>query len=214
TTGATGITGSTGTTGATGITGSTGTTGATGITGSTGTTGATGITGSTGTTGPTGTTGATGATGITGPTGNNVSGITNYLYTYDTTNQLIAVGSAVSFNTNGPKIGSALTHVAGTTNIIINTIGTYVADFTLTAIQANQFSLALNGVPIPGGRYGTGINRIQTTGKVAFTVITVPSTLTLINNTSTAGTGNITLSNNEGGALTTVSASLSIFQIG
>ncbi|KIU76448.1 triple helix repeat-containing collagen [Bacillus thuringiensis Sbt003] len=61
-----------------------------------------------------------------GPTGNNVSGITNYLYTYDTTNQLIAVGSAVSFNTNGPIIGSALTHVAGTTNIIINTIGTYV----------------------------------------------------------------------------------------
>ncbi|PFU36465.1 hypothetical protein COK69_03190 [Bacillus cereus] len=126
----------------------------------------------------------------------------------------MAVGSAVSFNTNGPIIGSALTHVAGTTNIIINTIGTYVADFMLTAIQANQFSLALNGVPIPGGRYGTGINRIQTTGKVAFTVITVPSTLTLINNTSTAGTGNITLSNNEGGALTAVSASLSIFQIG
>ncbi|MDZ4454846.1 collagen-like protein, partial [Bacillus cereus] len=115
----------------------TGTTEAKGITESTITTGATGITGSTGNTG---TTGTTGDSRITGPTGNNVSGITNYLYTYDTTNQLIAVGSAVSFNTNGPKIGSALTHVAGTTNIIINTIGTYVADFTLTAIQAKLLS--------------------------------------------------------------------------
>lgn len=55
----------------------------------------------------------------------------------DTTNPLIAVGSAVSFNTNGPIIGSALTHVVGTTSIIINTLGTYVADFTLRAVQAN-----------------------------------------------------------------------------
>ncbi|MBG0967091.1 hypothetical protein F3I01_29075 [Bacillus sp. SRB1LM] len=100
----------------------------------------------------------------------------------------MVVGSAVSFNTNGPIIGSALTHVVGTTSLIINTIGTYVADFTLRAVQANQFSLMLNGVPIPGGRYGTGINRIQTTG-----------------------TGTIALSNNERGDLTAVSAGLSIF---
>ncbi|WP_255302344.1 collagen-like protein, partial [Bacillus cereus] len=157
-------------------------------------------------------TGVTGPTGPTGPTGVTGLGFTNYLYTYDTTNQLVAVGSAITFNTNGPIIGTAFTHVAGTSNIIINTLGTYVAEFTLTAVQANQFSFELNGIPIPGGRYGTGVNRIQTTGTVAFTVTTVPSTLTLVNNTSTTGT--VTLSNTEGGSLTAVSASISIFQIG
>ncbi|TKJ01321.1 hypothetical protein FC695_19390 [Bacillus cereus] len=138
--------------------------------------------------------------------------MTNYLYTYDTTNQLVAVGSAVTFNTNGPIVGTAFTHVAGTANIVINTLGTYVAEFTLTASQQNQFSFALNGIPIPGGRYGTGVNRIQNTGRVAFTVVAVPATLTLINNTSTTGT--VTLSNNEGGSLVAVSASVSIFRIG
>lgn len=44
-----------------------------------------------------------------------------------------------------------MTHVAGTENIIINIAGTYVAEFNLTAVQANQFSFALNGTPILGG---------------------------------------------------------------
>ena len=56
-------------------------------------------------------------------------------------NQAVAVGSAITFNTNGPITGTAFTHVAGTPNIVINTLGTYVAEFTLTAVQANQFSL-------------------------------------------------------------------------
>ncbi|MEF8679015.1 UNVERIFIED_CONTAM: hypothetical protein ORM23_02740 [Bacillus cereus] len=105
-----------------------------------------------------------------------------------------------------------MTHVAGTANIVINTIGTYAAEFSLTATHANQFSFELNGISIPGGRYGTGVDRIQNTGNVAFTVTTVPSILTLVNNTSTIGT--VTLSNTEGGSLTAVSASISIFQIG
>ncbi|HDR4464908.1 TPA: hypothetical protein QCP98_005824 [Bacillus cereus] len=124
----------------------------------------------------------------------------------------MSVGSAITFNTNGPIIGAALTHIAGTENIIINITGTYVAEFNLTAVQANQFSFSLNGTPIPGGRYGTTVNRIQTTGNVAFTVTTVPSTLTLVNDTSTTGT--VTLSNNGGGTLTAVSASISVVRIG
>ncbi|MDA2384109.1 NTTRR-F1 domain [Bacillus cereus] len=160
----------------------------------------------------TGATGITGVTGVTGPTGIGELILTNYLYTFDTTNQAVTVGNAVVFNTNGPLVGAALTHTVGTANIVINQVGTYVANFTLTAVQANQFSFVLNGVSIPGGRYGTGINHIQTTGSVAFTVTTVPSTLTLVNHTSTTGT--VTLSNNEGGNLIGVSASISIFRIG
>ncbi|WP_142312050.1 collagen-like protein, partial [Bacillus cereus] len=229
-TGSTGLTGSTGTTGATGATGSTGTTGATGSTGTTGATGATGSTGptgsigftgstgptgstgSTGTTGSTGSTGPTGSTGSTGPTGAASVGLTNYLYVFDTTNQSIAVGSSVTFNTNGPITGTALSHITGTGNIIINTLGTYVAEFQLQASRENQFSLELNGTPISGGRFGTGSPHTINQGTAAFTVTVVPSTLTLINNTSSAGT--ITLSNSDGGSLTNVSASISIFQVG
>ncbi|HHY2677443.1 TPA: collagen-like protein, partial [Bacillus toyonensis] len=139
-------------------------------------------------------------------------GLTNYLYVFDTTNQSIVVGGNVTFNTNGPIIGTALTHISSTGNIIINTIGTYVAEFQLVASRENQFSFALNGTPIPGGRYGTGSPHSINQGTVAFTVTVVPSTLTLINSTSSAGT--ITLSNNDGGSSTTVSVSISIFQIG
>ncbi|MGF1438516.1 collagen-like protein [Bacillus thuringiensis] len=214
-TGSTGATGATGATGSTGSTGSTGPTGATGSTGSTGPTGATGSTGSTGSTGPTGATGSTGhtgSTGSTGPTGAASVGLTNYLYVFDTTNQSIAVGSSVTFNTNGPITGTALSHITGTGNIIINTLGTYVAEFQLQASRENQFSLELNGTPIPGGRFGTGSPHTINQGTAAFTVTVVPSTLTLINNTSSAST--ITLSNSDGGSLTNVSASISIFQVG
>ncbi|MGX7628835.1 collagen-like protein [Bacillus thuringiensis] len=211
-TGSTGPTGFTGSTGPTGFTGSTGPTGFTGSTGPTGFTGSTGPTGFTGTTGATGSTGTTGATGSTGPTGAASVGLTNYLYVFDTTNQTIAVGSSVTFNTNGPITGTALSHITGTGNIIINTLGTYVAEFQLQASRENQFSFALNGTPIPGGRFGTGSPHTINQGTAAFTVTVVPSTLTLINNTSSTGT--VTLSNNDGGSLTNVSASISIFQVG
>ncbi|KMQ06520.1 triple helix repeat-containing collagen [Bacillus cereus] len=211
-TGSTGFTGSTGPTGFTGSTGPTGFTGSTGPTGFTGSTGPTGSTGTTGTTGATGSTGTTGATGSTGPTGAASVGLTNYLYVFDTTNQTIAVGSSVTFNTNGPITGTALSHITGTGNIIINTLGTYVAEFQLQASRENQFSFALNGTPIPGGRFGTGSPHTINQGTAAFTVTVVPSTLTLINNTSSTGT--VTLSNNDGGSLTNVSASISIFQVG
>ncbi|EJQ21890.1 TPA: collagen-like protein, partial [Bacillus cereus] len=157
-------------------------------------------------------TGPTGFTGSTGPTGAASVGLTNYLYVFDTTNQSIAVGSSVTFNTNGPITGTALSHITGTGNIIINTLGTYVAEFQLQASRENQFSLELNGTPIPGGRFGTGSPHSINQGTAAFTVTVVPSTLTLINNTSSAGT--ITLSNSDGGSLTNVSASISIFQVG
>ncbi|OTZ55147.1 collagen-like protein, partial [Bacillus thuringiensis] len=211
-TGSTGSTGPTGSTGSTGPTGSTGSTGPTGSTGSTGPTGSTGSTGPTGSTGSTGPTGSTGHTGSTGPTGAASVGLTNYLYVFDTTNQSIAVGSSVTFNTNGPITGTALSHITGTGNIIINTLGTYVAEFQLQASRENQCSFALNGTPIPGGRFGTGSPHTINQGTAAFTVTIVPSTLTLINNTSSAGT--ITLSNSDGGSLTNVSASISIFQVG
>ncbi|WP_254905296.1 collagen-like triple helix repeat-containing protein, partial [Bacillus thuringiensis] len=180
--------------------------------GSTGPTGSTGSTGPTGSTGSTGPTGSTGHTGSTGPTGAASVGLTNYLYVFDTTNQSIAVGSSVTFNTNGPITGTALSHITGTGNIIINTLGTYVAEFQLQASRENQCSFALNGTPIPGGRFGTGSPHTINQGTAAFTVTIVPSTLTLINNTSSAGT--ITLSNSDGGSLTNVSASISIFQVG
>jgi hypothetical protein len=79
----------------------------------------------------------------------------------------------------------------------------------LNAESPNQFALHLNGSAIPGSRYSAGSDpqSHRNTGQAIFTVSTIPSTLTLNNDTST---GTVTLDPIAGGTVTGTSASVLI----
>lgn len=165
--GPTGPTGGTGATGATGGLGVTGPTGASGI-GTIGATGPTGFSGRsfTGPTGPTGvggvgTTGPTGPTGIggagvvgpTGPTGASIPFSATYAYIYNGSALSLAGNADVQFN-GADLLTPDITHVIGSSNVTINTAGTYIIEFTVYYLRNGQFSLILNGsTPINGGAY-------------------------------------------------------------
>jgi len=217
-TGSTGLNGRTGAMGATGATGAaipgTGATGPTGATGATGATGGTGVTGlgvigNTGPTGPTGTTGATGTTGSTGPTGPLYFA---YAYVYNTSSQMVAPGSGVTFNSNGPIFGGiadpggGITHVSvpPSAAIFLEFAGTYSVTFIVSGSSGNQFEIYVNGVPAPSTVYGSAL---ITYGDA---LITVPAatTLMLVN---TSG-GIVTLSA-TGGTAVGINASLEIMAV-
>ncbi|MBD8496954.1 collagen-like protein [Paenibacillus arenosi] len=221
-TGATGATGATGSTGATGATGAAGTAGATGATGdpgptgptgpagatgaagaagATGATGATGPAGATGATGPAGATGATGPAGATGATGVGVTGPTgptgplvtaNNATVFNPINVAVGANGSVPFSDNGTINGTAISHVAGSTDILLDPNQTYYATWnananTLAAGQLRAFALFLNGVQIPGtiqSVANTGANSaIQPTitGGAVFNTGAAPNILTLRN---------------------------------
>ena len=201
--GATGQTGATGPTGVSGPTGPTGETGATGLTGPTGATGATGlsVTGPTGSTGQTGATGPTGQTGATGATGTTLLA---YGYVYNTSAQIVPVGTDVTFDTNGPLFGG-ITHITPTASIGIPAAGTYSITFFTSGTTPNQFTLFINGIAAPSTVYGSG----STT--VGNAIVSIPglSTLTLRNNISA---GAITLAA-TGGVAVGINASVRILRL-
>jgi len=218
--GATGLNGLTGPIGATGAAGTlspigpTGATGSTGATGGTGGTGATGlgVIGVTGATGATGSTGVTGSTGATGPDGNLYLA---YAYVYNTVNQIVAVGSAVTFNSNGPIFGGIIDPANGITHtpippsstISINQTGTYSISFIVSGTTPNQFTLFLNGVAVPSTVYGSG----SLTYGYAIIDVLAPSSLTLVNNISV---GAVALSAIGGaGPAVGINASIEILQV-
>ena len=225
-TGLTGPTGPSGGTGNTGLTGPTGPSGGTGNTGLTGPTGPSGGTGNTGLTGPTGPSGANGAAGATGPTGaNGTAGATGptgpsgatgatgslageYAYIYNTSAQFVTLGNAVTFDTNG-MLTSNIIHSAGSSFIFVNTPGTYEIEFSASGVQSNQFSIFLNGVSIPGSRYGSGAGTQQTTG---FVIVTL-SAGDVIQLNNTGSSGSINLAANTGGTLAAVNASVMIIKL-
>lgn len=207
-TGATGATGATGPccTGATGATGATGTPGATGPTGGTGATGpAGGPPGPTGAAGETGPTGPTGATGATGADGVGAAGLAQYGYIYNVGAQVVAIGDAVEFDTNG-VLTPGITHTPGTDVIGLVDAGDYEVTFSASGVEPSQFTLFLNGVAIPGTTYGSGAGTQQNVGQVIFTA-PAGATLELRNFSSAAA---VTLQTNAGGTETNVNASLVI----
>ncbi|TVX94088.1 collagen-like triple helix repeat-containing protein [Paenibacillus agilis] len=208
TAGSTGATGDPGPTGPTGPAGLTGATGATGDPGPTGPTGPSGATGAAGAVGATGATGADGATGATGATGVGVSGPTgptgplvtaNNATVFSSVNVAVAGNASVPFSTNGTINGTAISHVAGSTDILLDPNQTYYATWnananTLAAGQLRAFALFLNGVQIPGSIQSvanTGANSaIQPTitGGAVFNTGAAPNILTLQNVFATATT--------------------------
>ncbi len=203
--GNTGATGATGPAGAASATGDTGATGATGPTGPTGTTGDPGPIGPTGTTGVTGDTGSTGATGATGATG---TALVAYGYFYNLIAQTVAVGSAVTFDTNGPSAGG-IAHAAGFATVLLTSAGTYKFTYTVSGTTANQFDIFVNGVADTSSIYGTGVGNTPNVGQA---IITVPAgaDITLVNHTSA---GPIILATTLGGLSINTNASILIEQL-
>ena len=227
-TGATGNTGATGSNGATGNTGATGDTGVTGFTGSsTGPTGATGATGSTGpgpgATGATGDTGATGAaaggagatgnTGSTGAVGTGVTGVTGgfpsaFGYIYNLSAEVVPLETDILFDSNG--ILSNVAHVLGTSQVVILIAGFYFVGFTVTGVEANQFTVYLNGAPVVGGTFGSGAGNQQNPGGVII-ICAVGDVITLRNHTSAAA---VSLQTLAGGTQTNSNATITLFLVG
>jgi len=227
TTGATGVQGATGDAGARGATGSAGLQGATGIAGPVGPIGPTGITGpiglpgadgaagatgpngapgNDGVTGATGSTGSTGATGVTGATG--ASPVLDYGYIYNTGAQVVAIGSPVTFDTNG--VLSGLIHAPGTSQITVVSAGIYEVDFSVSGVEPNQFALFVNGVPDPGAIYGSGAGTQQTTG-MAILQLSAGDVIELLNHSSASA---VTLQTLAGGSESNVNASILIKSLG
>jgi len=170
-----------------------------------------GPTGPAGPTGPTGPTGAasivpgpTGPAGPTGPTGPS-GGLSQYGYVYNISAQTVPVGAAVTFDTNG-ILTAGIAHSAGLAPITFSVPGNYKVAFSASAVESTQFTLFLNGVPLPGATYGSGAGTQQNNGQVIVALVAT-DVLTLQNYTSAAAVGLQTLA---GGSQINVNASIVI----
>lgn len=200
--GTAGANGPTGPIGPTGITGPIGPIGPTGVTGTTGPTGQDGATGTTGAPGTTGATGTTGAPGTTGATG--ASAQSEYAYIYNLDAEVVPLAAAVTFSTNGPIGSTLVSHIPGTAPITVNTSGVYEIGFSVSGVEPNQFTIFVNGVPVPGSTYGSGAGTQQNTG-VTMVALLAGDAVTLHNFSSAAA---VTLQTLAGGTETNVNASM------
>jgi len=116
----------------------------------------------------------------------------------------VAIGAPVLFSTNGPIGSGVVSHAPGTSQVTVNTAGTYEIGFSVSGVEPNQFTLFANASPIPGSTYGSGAGTQQNTG-VTMVVLSVADVVTLVNHSSAAA---VTLQTLAGGTQTNVNASL------
>jgi hypothetical protein len=131
-----------------------------------------------------------------------------YGYIYNLSAQNVSQEAAVTFDTNGILVG--ITHTAGSSNVGITSSGTYMVTFSVTAGQQAQFALFQNGVPVPGGIYGSGSGNEDDFGQVIVN-LTAGDVLTIVNHTSK--TTSVALSSPAGGSQSNVDASIVIEKI-
>ena len=208
-TGATGAAGAPGATGAVGPQGPIGLTGATGAAGAAGAQGPQGLQGVQGPAGATGATGPTGATGATGAAGAAGSGNSAFAYIYNTSAQVVPLESDISFSNNGVNVGSSISHVPGTSLLIVATAGNYSVRFTVSSVEPNQFTVFVNGAPASGATFGSGAGTQMTIGEVILTLAS-GDVLTLRNHTSAAA---VTLQTLAGGTQTNSNASMMLVKL-
>lgn len=135
-----------------GLTGATGDIGAVGATGATGDMGAVGATGETGDIGPVGATGDIGLVGATGATGSFASNfayiINNNIFTSTIPNE------PVPLDTNIQIVGTDISHVNGSTDIILAANHCYLVNWSANENPpfgtAYYVELLLDGVVVPG----------------------------------------------------------------
>jgi hypothetical protein len=145
---------------------------------------------------------------INGPNGTigvECAGLCEFGYIYNLTPQTVPIEAAVLFDSNG-IITPGIVHTLGTSEIIVNIPGVYEVTFSVSGTQPNQFSLFLNGSPVPGTVYGAGGGTAQNNGQAIFT-IPASGVLTLRNHSSAAAVG---LASVIGGTQANVNASIVI----
>jgi hypothetical protein len=155
-----------------------GPTGAAGTTGATGATGATGLRGITGETGQTGPTGPGGPTGPVGPAGASEFAAFFALMPPDNA-ATVAPGTDVDFPQDGPTSSVIGRTSASTFNLPV--AGTYRVAFDVSATEAGQLILTLNGADLAYTVTGRATGTSQIIGETLVQTTTVNSILTVRN---------------------------------
>ena len=81
--------------------------------------------------------------------------------------------------------------------------------FIVSSVEPNQFTVYLNGAPVPGGTFGSGAGTQQNPGGVILTA-GVGDVITLRNHTSTSG---VTLQTLAGGTQVNSNASITLYRL-
>ena len=183
-----------GETGATGPQGPVGATGATGPQGPAGVAGPAGPQGPVGETGPIGPQGPIGETGPVGPQG-PAGGVLGYADFYalmppDNT-ATVAPGTDVSFPQDGPNSGTGIAR-SGPDSFNLAEIGTYQVLFQVSATEAGQLILTLNGADLAYTVAGRATGSSQIVGMAIVETTAINSILTVRNPEGTAAALTIT----------------------
>jgi hypothetical protein len=157
--------------------------------------------------GTTGAGGATGPSGATGPAGS--AGTAQYGYVYNLAAQNLPLQADVAFDTNG-LMTAGITHVAGSTVLVLVNAGTYQVTYSVSGTQITQMALFVDGDLVLGSDYGSGAGTQQNTGQAIVTVAG-GAVLTLRNHTSAAA---VDLPVRIAGTQDTANASVLIVKLG
>lgn len=130
---------------------------------------------------------------------------TAFAYIYNLSSQVVAVEGDIAFSNNGIIIGNII-HTAGTAAIVLGTPGYYAIWFNVAGVEANQFTLYQNGLPVAGATYGSGAVTQPNPGMVIITAAS-SDVLTLRNHTSATA---VTLQTLAGGTQLNANASILI----
>ena len=134
-----------------------------------------------------------------------ICGLCEYGYIYNLSAQVVPLETDIIFDSTGVST-PGITHTPGTAQIFVTNPGDYEVNFYVTAFEPNQFTLFLNGAPVPGTTYGTGAGTQANYGQAIITLAS-GDILTLRNHTSAAA---VTLQTLAGGTQTNVNASIVI----
>ena len=130
----------------------------------TGPTGSTGATGTTGSAGLIGATGATGAPGVVGPPGPTTSD--QYGYFTRTTPSVVTAGDDVDFETEELASPGVVLVGGSGSSVEVMEDGIYEIHFFVSALEANQFGIAVNGGVLLSSIYGQGSAIDQNSGRL------------------------------------------------
>jgi hypothetical protein len=136
------------------------------------------------------------------------TGAVGYGYIYNLTAQSVGTDDPILFDSNGPLSG--VTHVAGSSNIVVTNAGVYAVLFSVSGTEPNQFTIWVNGVSQPSTRYGSGAGSQQNDG---LSILTLPAgaVITIVNDDSSSPS--VDLSTPIGGTGANVNASVLIVRL-
>jgi hypothetical protein len=137
-----------------------------------------------------------------------VADLAQYGYVYNTSAQTVAVGAAITFDSNGVMTGG-IAHTAGSAGVTLTQAGTYAITFSVSGAEPNQMGIFVNGASVPGTIYASGGATAQNVGQAILTV-TANTVITVVNHTSA---GTVDLAQPIGGSALSTNASIVIEEI-